>query len=174
MITLRQLLHYFCRYFCGYLASKAIEGNLNTTIFENMLRLPLIFVVFILSFPLLSQSSPADQDHIISIFFGGGSYYIDAEQRGKLKTFLDDIPNIQQYEIEIQGHTDDIGNREYNLRLSTYRARGVQELLISYPLPPEMMEVLPLGEDAPSYDNQTWDGKLSNRRVDVILKRILF
>lgn len=161
-------------YFCYYLASKAVVGNINPLIFENMPRLLLILVVFSLSFPLFSQSTPADQDHIISIFFGGGSYYIDAEQRGKLKTFLDEIPNIEHYEIEIQGHTDDIGNREYNLRLSTYRAHGVQELLINYPLPPEMMEVLPLGEDAPSYDNQTWNGKLSNRRVDVILKRILF
>lgn len=119
------------------------------------------------------QSSPADQDHMISIFFGGGSYYIMPDQGAKLKAFLDGIPNLETYEIEIQGHTDDIGNREYNLRLSDFRARTVRERLINYPLPPEMMQTLPLGEDAPSFDNGTWDGKLSNRRVDVILKRIV-
>jgi len=119
------------------------------------------------------DSSPTDQDHIISIFFGGGSYYIMPDQRMKLKEFLDGIPDIEAYEIEIQGHTDDIGNREYNLRLSDFRARTVRERLINYPLPPEMMQMLPLGEDNPAYDNGTWDGKLSNRRVDVILKRII-
>ncbi|MEM9836127.1 MAG: OmpA family protein [Bacteroidota bacterium] len=135
-----------------------------------------IFLLLILFTPvvLFAQSSPADQDHIISIFFGGGSYYIDAQQRTKLKTFLDNIPNLEQYEIEIQGHTDDIGNRAYNMRLSTYRARAVEDLLVNYPLPPEMMEILPLGEEDPSFDNSTWEGKLNNRRVDVVLKRILF
>jgi len=119
-------------------------------------------------------SSPADRDHVISIFFGGGSYYISPGERAKLKEFLDDIPNLETYEIEIQGHTDDIGNRAYNLRLSDFRARAVRDRLVNYPLPPEMMQMLPLGEDAPAYDNGTWDGKLSNRRVDVILKRIVF
>ncbi len=118
-------------------------------------------------------SSPADRDHIISIFFGGGSYYISPGEDAKLQQFLDEIPNIEAYEIEIQGHTDDIGNREYNLRLSAFRARAVQERLIAYPLAPEAMQVLPLGEDAPEFDNGTWEGKLSNRRVDVILKRVV-
>lgn len=134
-----------------------------------------MILVLVLPIALLSgQSSEADQDHQISIFFGGGSYYIDTGQRAKLKEFMDGIPNIEYYEIEIQGHTDDIGNREYNMRLSDARARNVRRLLINYPLAPEMMEIMPLGEDAPSYDNSTWEGKLSNRRVDVIFKRILF
>ena len=118
-------------------------------------------------------SSPADQDHVHSIFFGGGSYYIVPEEAARLRQFLDGIPNLEAYEIEIQGHTDDIGNRAYNLRLSEFRARAVRERLIAYPLPAEMMQMLPLGEDEPNFDNSTWEGKLSNRRVDVLLKRIV-
>lgn len=138
------------------------------------------FVLLLFCFPCFSlvaqeTSSPADQDHQISIFFGGGSYYIDAVQGARLQQFLDEIPNLEAYEIEVQGHTDDIGNRAYNLRLSEYRAKTVTDRLISYPpIIMEAIQVLPLGEDAPSYDNDTWEGKLSNRRVDVILKRIVF
>lgn len=137
--------------------------------------LTLLVTLFITtSFYAQSSTSPVDQDHQISIFFGGGSYYIDAEQAGRLRQFLDEIPNLQYYEIEIQGHTDDIGNRAYNQRLSEYRARMVMDYLINYPLPAEMMQILPLGEDDPTYDNATWEGKLNNRRVDIILKRIVF
>lgn len=135
-----------------------------------------LFLLSLVFTPLLATaqtSSPADRDHIISIFFGGGSYYISPGEDAKLQEFLDEIPNIEAYEIEIQGHTDDIGNREYNLRLSAYRARAVMDRLIAYPLAPEAMQVLPLGEDAPEFDNGTWEGKLNNRRVDVILKRIV-
>lgn len=121
-----------------------------------------------------ADSSPADRDHQISIFFGGGSYYIGPEQDARLRQFLDEIPNLDAYEIEIQGHTDDIGNRAYNLRLSEFRARMVEERLINYPVAPEAIQTLPLGEDAPTYSNATWEGKLNNRRVDVILKRVVF
>ena len=140
-----------------------------------MTRLPLLLslLLFTCAPAHAQESSPTDRDHIISIFFGGGSYYVAPRERARLKQFLDEIPNIEGYEIEIQGHTDDIGPREYNMRLSERRNQAVHRLLLAYPLPPEMMQLLPLGEDAPAYDNGTWDGKLSNRRVDVILKRIL-
>jgi len=141
------------------------------------MRLPLLFILLLCTCGRAQSqptSSPADQDHIHSIFFGGGSYYIVPDEAARLQQFLDEIPNLEAYEIEIQGHTDDIGNREYNLRLSDFRARTVRDRLIAYPLQPEMMQMLPLGEDEPSFDNKTWKGKLSNRRVDVILKRIVF
>lgn len=137
--------------------------------------LPAFLLFSLLPLFLAAQTtSPADQDHIISIFFGGGSYYIDAEQAGKLKDFLDGLGKLEGYEMEVQGHTDDIGNRAYNLRLSEFRARAVKALLLQYPIPEELIDMLPLGEDAPSFDNDTWAGKLNNRRVDVIFKRVLF
>ena len=137
--------------------------------------LPLLLMM-ILTGAMQAQptTSPADQDHIISIFFGGGSYYIDGGQAVKLKDFLDGLGKLEGYEVEVHGHTDDIGNRAYNLRLSDFRARAVKALLLNYPIPEELIDMLPLGEDAPSFNNETWEGKLSNRRVDVIFKRILF
>lgn len=140
------------------------------------LRFLLFASFFLVNLALEAQTdvSPADQDHTISIFFGGGSYYIDQEQVRLLRDFLDGIGKIEGYEVEVQGHTDDIGNRAYNLRLSEFRARAVKQLLLNYPVPEELIDMLPLGEDAPSFDNDTWRGKLSNRRVDVIFKRILF
>ena len=140
-----------------------------------MLRALIVLFTLLFLSPLSAQntSSPADQDHIHSIFFGGGSYYISRGEAARLQEFLDNIPNLDGYEIEVQGHTDDIGNREYNLRLSAFRAESVKYRLINYPLSEDMMQMLPLGEDAPNFDNNTWEGKLSNRRVDVILKRII-
>jgi len=139
-----------------------------------MIRIPLLLFVCFLGTSLSAQAiSPNDQDYQISIFFGGGSYYIDQEQATRLRDFLDGIPDIKGYEVEVQGHTDDIGNREYNLRLSDYRTRSVQERLIAYPVPEGAIHLLPLGEDSPSFDNATWKGKLSNRRVDIIFRRVV-
>ena len=117
--------------------------------------------------------APVESDLRISLFFGGGSYYLHPAEDARLRDFLDAHPRIDAYGIEIQGHTDDIGDRAYNLRLSAARAEVVRQRLLAYPVPPGAIEVLPLGEDAPVFDNATWEGKLSNRRVDVIIKPVL-
>jgi len=109
----------------------------------------------------------------VSIFFGGGSYYIYPEEQQRLEAFLASVPGLDNYGVEIQGHTDDIGDRAYNLRLSAARAEMVRRRLVALEIAEAAIEVLPLGEDDPSYDNATWEGKLSNRRVDVILRPIL-
>ena len=83
------------------------------------------------------------------------------------------MPAVDNYGVQLQGHTDDIGAVEYNLRLSTARVASVEAGLLRYPIDAAAIELLPLGEEAPSYDNSTWEGKLSNRRVDVILKPLL-
>ena len=105
----------------------------------------------------------------VSVFFGGGSYYLHPDESARLRDFLDARPDLELHRVEVQGHTDDIGDRDYNLRLSAARAEVVRRYLVAYPFPEELVTVLPLGEDAPSFDNGTWAGKLSNRRVDVIL-----
>ena len=113
------------------------------------------------------------QDLMKSIYFGGGSYYIDDFQIEELHNFINDIPLIHQYEIEIHGHTDDIGSIEYNKQLSIMRTSQVNYILNKMPvLKPDQIQVIDFGELNPDYDNSTMEGKLRNRRVDIIIKRM--
>lgn len=139
------------------------------------LRFSLLCGVFCcgLTFSANAQVKAKPTEYRISIFFGGGSYYVTPTEETRLREFLNNVPDIEVYQVEIQGHTDDIGPREYNQRLSEYRCEAVRRKLLAYPLPAEQLSVVPMGEDAPSFDNATWDGKLSNRRVDIILKRLV-
>ena len=80
--------------------------------------------------PLLLFSQEGEQttpDHyIFSIYFGGGSYYVDAEQEKALYLWLESIPNIKQSAISVHSHTDDIGSKEYNDRLSQLPVRPLE------------------------------------------------
>ena len=140
-----------------------------------MRRYVLLITLLLSGFAAHAQNASEDTPHLlqISLFFGGGSAYVYPEERARLQTFLDAVPALDNYGVEVQGHTDDIGDREYNLRLSVARGEAVRRLLIAYPVPDAAIEMLPLGEDSPTYDNATWEGKLSNRRVDVILRPLL-
>ena len=131
---------------------------------------PLIFLLTA-CIPFLSLSQPIDTAvHVRSIYFGGGSNYIDPMQHLELYEWLDSFPQIEQYEIIIQSHTDNIGSIEFNKRLSERRSQSVFEKLIGYNLVPEAIEIKDFGEFLPTYRNDTYHGRLANRRSDVILK----
>ena len=76
-------------------------------------------VLFALSSPffLMAQEGPQYQ---ISIYFGGGSYYISQEQQRAIEEFIQNIPNVEQFNITIHSHTDNIGG-----------GGGIQQLAIA-------------------------------------------
>jgi len=131
-----------------------------------------ITFLFLLCLYCLTANSQDEETHplIKSIFFGGGSYYIDYQQVQELYDFLDSIDGLEQYDIIIHSHTDNIGSIEFNNLLSKMRSRAVLQQIIDKGIPSEMISIKDFGELNPLYDNATWKGKLSNRRVDVILK----
>jgi outer membrane protein OmpA-like peptidoglycan-associated protein len=132
----------------------------------------IISLVF-LTLPAVAQQSG---DEIrMSIFFGGGSYYISDDQVIKLKHWLDSIPQLlEKYEIHLISHTDPIGGKEYNEWLSKMRSGAVQGLLIQHPIPEHKIHIKDWGLDNAVYRNDTWEGRIMNRRVDVILYPIVF
>lgn len=107
---------------------------------------------------------------IKTIYFGGGSYYVDEEQRDMIYHFLDSIPDIEYYQITLNSHTDSIGGFRYNQWLSQMRNQSVLYLLLkSEKLSKEMIDTQDFGLQHPLYTNQTWMGRQSNRRVDIII-----
>lgn len=110
-----------------------------------------------------------------SIYFGGGSYYIDDDQATNLVHWLDSIPNLlDKYDIHLISHTDPIGGREYNEWLSKMRSVAVQQLLQQQAIPDHKITIKDWGLDNPVYSNTTYRGMEMNRRVDVILYPIIF
>ena len=118
---------------------------------------------------VFSQQSTEDPQSIKSIYFGGGSYYIDYQQIVELQEFLNSVPQIQTYYMTIHSHTDNIGGVEFNKRLSQMRSTSVVNELIQNGIQSEMIEIKDFGLHNPVYDNSTWEGRIRNRRVDIIL-----
>jgi outer membrane protein OmpA-like peptidoglycan-associated protein len=68
--------------------------------------------------------------------------------------------------IEIEGHTDNVGDKRYNERLGLNRAEAVKRYLYEqHQLPLHKMNVISYGEDRPAAPNRTRDGRAQNRRV---------
>lgn len=130
-----------------------------------------IFILFILFASFLAGQNIDEEAYLIkSIYFGGGSYGIDSEQIRELEEWLNAIPDIEKYDISVHSHTDNIGSIEYNNFLSKMRSQAVLQELIRNEIPREFIVIEDFGELNPMYNNNTWQGKLHNRRVDIILK----
>jgi peptidoglycan-associated lipoprotein len=68
--------------------------------------------------------------------------------------------------IEIEGHTDNVGDKKYNERLGMLRAEEVKRYLYEqHQVPLHKMNVISYGEDKPATDNKTRAGRAQNRRV---------
>lgn len=131
-----------------------------------MKRLFTILVAICLITAAVAQEGPK---HQISIFFGGGSYYISHDQRLDIQEFIHKIPHVEQYNITIHSHTDNIGDVEFNDWLSQMRSHSAFEELLLNNIREDMIEIKDFGLHNPVYDNSTWEGKLKNRRVDIFL-----
>ena len=71
--------------------------------------------------------------------------------------------------VEITGHTDDVGDDDYNQDLSEKRATSVRDYLVSTGLDPSVVVTMGAGEKQPVASNQTDEGRAENRRVDVLV-----
>ena len=128
------------------------------------------FLLLLFLTPALLISAPAEDEQLMkSIFFGGGSYYIDSRQYQELNEWLDGFPGLEGYDIIVVSHTDDIGSVEYNQWLSRLRSESILRVLEERGIRRETVAKQDNGELNPDFDNSTWEGKLNNRRADVIL-----
>ena len=133
----------------------------------SCMRFLVLLAVIIL--PFLGSAQEEPQAYILkSIYFGGGSFYIDDEQFFELKHLVDSIPDLKDYTITVHSHTDNIGGAEYNEWLSEMRSRAAIESLLNLDFKMNQIEIKDFGQFNPVYDNSTWEGRLRNRRVDII------
>ncbi|MGI9546834.1 MAG: OmpA family protein [Flavobacteriaceae bacterium] len=89
----------------------------------------------------------------------------EAEQNlAKIAEVFREFPDT---DLMIEGHTDDTGNDDYNMKLSERRAKSVQDYLVNSGVASSRMTVKAYGETAPRYDNATKEGQIKNRRVEI-------
>lgn len=84
---------------------------------------------------------------------------------------LDDIANVMvkypETKIEVQGHTDSIGDNNTNLSLSQLRAQSVTSYLTAKGVDSNRIRSVGFGETMPIASNDTAEGREKNRRVEI-------
>ena len=96
-----------------------------------------------------------------------------ASLKTDLKTSLAKIAGIlsvyQQFDVSIEGNTDNVGSEEFNLKLSQQRAENVMNFLVEQGIAENRLSAKGLGMSMPIADNATKEGRQKNRRVDLVI-----
>ena len=71
--------------------------------------------------------------------------------------------------IELVGHTDDVGDDDYNQNLSEQRAESMRDYLVETGGDPSIIFTRGAGEKMPIATNKTKEGRAENRRVEVLV-----
>lgn len=73
--------------------------------------------------------------------------------------------------IYLEGHTDNIGSRNYNYQLSLMRVKAVQAFFVENGIALDRLYISHFGPDRPIADNGTPEGRYINRRVSIVVKK---
>ncbi len=114
-----------------------------------------------------------DQIRQTQVGFPGGGIDLDASARARLDVILDYLKaDASVNHIELNGHSDNSGNRLTNRDTSRRRALAVAEYLKAHGVPEEQISVRFHGERYPLVKNNSAANRARNRRVNIELDRV--
>lgn len=105
-----------------------------------------------------------------SVYFPSGSYHIQPESIDELDALAGYLRQYPEKNVEIAGHTDNVGGQEANRLLSERRAGAVRAFLTQQGIDENRLTHKGYGPTKPVTGNHTAEGRNKNRRVEVVLK----
>jgi len=102
-----------------------------------------------------------------NVYFDTGKSTLRADSYKELNELAEFLIQKKNMVIEIAGHTDNVGAKDANLKLSADRANAVRNYLIKKDVKAENVQAKGYGDMQPVATNDTDAGKQKNRRTEV-------
>ncbi|MGB9042173.1 MAG: OmpA family protein [Pseudolabrys sp.] len=105
---------------------------------------------------------------LYGIHFGFDKATMRPESAALIKDIALTLTHNPTWTLQINGHTDSIGDQAYNQKLSAARAKAVADALIKRGIAARRLQTAGLGSTQPKGDNSTLQGRALNRRVELV------
>ena len=103
------------------------------------------------------------------ILFDVGKATLKTDLMTSLAKIAGILSVYQQFDVSIEGNTDNTGSEEFNMTLSQQRAENVMNFLVEQGIAANRLTAKGLGMTMPIADNDTKEGRQKNRRVDLVI-----
>jgi outer membrane protein OmpA-like peptidoglycan-associated protein len=98
-----------------------------------------------------------------SIYFNFNEVFLTKGDYAALDKIIENKEKIR--EVILEGHTDNLGSEETNMKVAKLRIESAANYLIKRGLDKNIIKRIPFGERKPIEDNSTKEGRAKNRRV---------
>jgi outer membrane protein OmpA-like peptidoglycan-associated protein len=105
----------------------------------------------------------------LTLYFDQSNYLLGKQTKITLDSIAEILLNSPTLSVKLTGHTDNVGRRELNLRLSEYRGRVTAHYLLKKGVLQNQIEFDWQGPDAPRVSNDSEENRMKNRRVELSL-----
>jgi len=99
--------------------------------------------------------------------FAFDSADLTADAKKNLDAVAEIFLEFPDTDLMIEGHTDSVGDDNYNMKLSKRRADAVANYLKAKGVAGNRFKVEAFGETRPRFENDTKEGQAKNRRVEI-------
>ena len=104
-----------------------------------------------------------------NLLFDFNKANIKPEHVQEINRLAKQLNKYDLHKLKIVGHTDDIGNPEYNQKLSEERAQSVASIFVQQGFKQNDLTAVGRGSSQPFVPNTSDENRASNRRVAVII-----
>jgi len=120
-------------------------------------------------FSMALAAQPEPPVHFL-LYMEKGSPNLTADSMAQISRIIDTIRTRNAHSVSVIGHTDTLGDKDTNLKLSAQRADSVSRLLIEKGVDAEKIETTSHGEENPLVKTGDNVSEPRNRRVEVIVR----
>lgn len=121
--------------------------------------------------PVGGEAATADRDPIVlrNLMFRTGTAEWLPQSETELQRLLELLMDQPQLNIEIRGHTDDVGSAQANQVLSMQRAKAVYDYLVEHGIDSDRLRYEGYGQSQPLVPNESAAARQKNRRTEFVI-----
>ena len=120
----------------------------------------------------IEKIKPGGNVTLRNIFFDTNKFNLLPASVKELDLLIDFLQQNASVNIEIQGHTDNVGDNKLNQKLSLDRASAVYNYLVKNQINPQRLTFKGFGSTKPIADNTTEAGRKNNRRTTFVITKV--
>ena len=122
-----------------------------------------------LTLELNGDSDSSKAGGLKTVFFGFDSSSLDSDVKETLKANAEYLKSNANVDIQVEGHCDERGGRQYNLALGERRAKAVKEYLTALGVESKRLSVISYGSERPKAEGQDESAWSQNRRANFVV-----
>lgn len=106
------------------------------------------------------------------LVFDTGTSNISGNAQSELDEIAIAMKDYPKATARIEGFTDNTGDVDSNMMLSTERANAIRDQLVGRGIAAERIEAVGLGQESPIATNETDAGRAQNRRIEFVITNL--